>query len=598
LLANKGGFELLPYDDQTFGCPFPVGCPTNSGEPDQVLVGDVLSAVVYCNFVKIEWFNTSSSVVIGTGTDYTVQTSDISFNIYYVVTYFDGSTDTSSLNCFPPVSAVSLRFWFQTVFSLTPTPPDYVYSSVVDSFGDMYFSVPGGLSVFTYTSIYKISNSVSEIWKVAYPQDPSLSTYITNRYGESFYALDSGEDSLDFINWQWSTGPGSTNWPVRIYRYRISKSTGAIQDIAAVDFNPAAPATSVVFYITTVLLDSDNNYYFVGYFPNSISNSSGASVVKLSENLTFLWCRDINSILYRTTGDPNFCGLGLSAGSVTLNIDKNDEIIGCAWSNSVTDACLNYFCIQLDGTVTDRFKSKFKTSLFNSDTDPFKVRSICKDIDGSVYGVGSYGTVSQVGSGSDIIVFKDSADDTTVWATNIKNTFFVPITRVLLNVLQNQLIIINSKLVLVAPWSIVGTPTTYTILIFVFDLNTGVIEKAVDIKAPTDTGARLIVQRLYEKNKILVSTNTGYRIRLDLSDLPAAGDYICVDDVTKKYTASGLVPAQSDVVFYKFDSCGPDSAGAIITRDLSSNFSSASFSPTTSGVQGNIFRYFAGQDTP
>jgi hypothetical protein len=605
LLANKGGFELLPPDDQVFGCPFPVGCPTNSGEPNQVLVGDVLSAVVYCNFFKIEWFNTSSSVVISTSTSYTVQTSDINSNIYYVVTYFDGSTDTSSLSCFPPVSAVSLRFWFQTLFSLTSNTTSFVYSSVVDNFGDMYFPVIGGTSVFDYTTVYKISNDVSEVWKVAYPQDPSLSSTILNRYGESLYALDSGEDSIDFISWQWSTGARpTTNWPVRIYRYRISKSTGSVQDIVAVDFNPTSIATTLsdFFYINTVLMDSDNNYYFVGYFPNSISLSRGASIIKLSENLTFLWCRDINSIFYRTNINPSFCDLGTSSGDVRLNIDKKDEIIGCAWGNSSTDAHLNYFCIQLDGTVTDRFRSKFKTPSFNTDTDPFKVRAVCKDTDGSVYGVGSYGTVTQTGTGSDIIVFKDDKNDNTVWATNIRNTFFndsvIP-TRISLNVLQNQLIIIDSKLVLVAPWSKATSPsTTYSILIFIFNLDTGVIEKAVDINAPTDTGPRLIVQKLYEKNKIVVSTNNGYRVRLNISDLPAAGDYICVDDITKKYTASGLVPSQSDVVFYRFDSCGPDSAGPITARDLSSDFSPASFSPTISGVQGNIFRYFAGQDTP
>jgi hypothetical protein len=99
LLANKGGFELLPPDDQVFGCPFPAGCPTTTGSTSSPRAGDTLTATPVCTYASIQWFNSSSSISIGSGPTYVIQNSDVGKRIYYTVTYLDGSTDSSDLNC-------------------------------------------------------------------------------------------------------------------------------------------------------------------------------------------------------------------------------------------------------------------------------------------------------------------------------------------------------------------------------------------------------------------------------------------------------------------------------------------------------------------
>jgi hypothetical protein len=105
LLANRGSVSILNYDDTQFiGCPFPVGGPlNNSGSTTIIYVGDTLTAVVYCPFVKIEWFN-SDGTLIGSGLNYTAQSSDIYKRIYFTATYNDGSTGSSPIDRFPPVT--------------------------------------------------------------------------------------------------------------------------------------------------------------------------------------------------------------------------------------------------------------------------------------------------------------------------------------------------------------------------------------------------------------------------------------------------------------------------------------------------------------
>lgn len=105
LLANRGSVSILNYDDTQFtGCPFPVGGPiNNSGSANIIYVGDTLTAVVYCPFVKVEWFN-SDGTLIGSGLNYTAQLSDVDKRIYFTATYIDNSTGSSDINKFAPVA--------------------------------------------------------------------------------------------------------------------------------------------------------------------------------------------------------------------------------------------------------------------------------------------------------------------------------------------------------------------------------------------------------------------------------------------------------------------------------------------------------------
>ncbi len=593
LLANKGGFELLPYDDEVLGCPFPVGCPTNSGSSDQLIVGDTLSAVVYCPFVKIEWFN-SDNTLLGTGLTYTTTSADIDYRIYFKVTYPDGSTDSSSTNCFPVVIADSLRYWYRR-YSTGATRAK-VYSSVVDNNGDMYVVQYVGSSVFP--AVYKISNDVTQQWGRVYTLDPSKLATAANDFGSSYYLLNTGQNHIDFLAWQWTPAgpPYDYDYPVRIYRYRISKADGSVISTVALDWNPAPTFPPLYFSIREAKVDSDNNYYFVGSFPIQ-GEILVPCILKFTESFEFVWCRAVQKKVYRTAFGDILCSATLLDGGspqfLTLNI-TDSSIIGCMSLSSTTYVVSNYFELSESGNTLNSFYAKFSTSDFANDTNPFQPRSVCRDSDGNIYGVGGYETSVALGRFASVIVYKDSPSDTTVWAKDIRNTFYYASISSI-NVLSNQLLVINEKLVFVAPWTANTLPVTHNLLLFVFDTETGVLEQCIELKPPDEIGDRVIIQRLPENNKFFVQTDSGYRIRLDITDLPANGNYICTDNVSNKYTASGLVPAASNHTFYRFTSCTP---AGFITRNIGSYFTSVSPVVTTSGATGGMFGDFAGQDIP
>jgi len=217
-----------------------------------------------------------------------------------------------------------------------------------------------------------------------------------------------------------------------------------------------------------------------------------------------------------------------------------------------------------------------------------------------VYGIGSYDSSIAVGRYSSVIVYKDTPSDTTVWAKDIRYTFYTVInSRYTINVEANQLLIIDSKLVLVAPWAyFLGTNIHY-LLICVFNLNNGVMEQALEIKPVGEFGGKAIIQPMPETTKFIVRGDNGFTLRLDVNDLPADGDYICTDNPIYEYTASGVTPVTSNATFYRFDECGAGSAPGFTSRDLSSYFYPvASPVVTASGATNGTFRYFAGQDTP
>ena len=200
---------------------------------------------------------------------------------------------------------------------------------------------------------------------------------------------------------------------------------------------------------------------------------------------------------------------------------------------------------------------------------------------------------------SSVIVYKDSPSDVTLWAKDIRNTFY-SVPNETINLVGNQLLIIDSKLILVAPREFDSFGfVRHHLLICVFNLDTGVMEKAVLLIPPNEVGDGAIIQPMPENTKFIVQTAQGYRIRLDVNSLPSSGTFTTTDNPSVSYTASGMVPVTSDAVFYKFDSCGASSAPGFIARDLSPYFTSVP-SPvvTVSGATGAVFNNFAGQDLP
>jgi len=100
LLANKGGFELLPYDSgfvSPSGCGLPLPPISTTGFISAPLVGDVLTVNPPCPFISITWFNTGSPTPQSVSETYTVNSLDITTRLYAVVTYLDSSNDTTGL---------------------------------------------------------------------------------------------------------------------------------------------------------------------------------------------------------------------------------------------------------------------------------------------------------------------------------------------------------------------------------------------------------------------------------------------------------------------------------------------------------------------
>ena len=582
LLANKGGFELLPYDDEVLGCPFPVGCPTNSGSSDQLVVGDTLSAVVYCPFVKIEWFN-SNNVLLGIGLTYTTTDTDIDYRIYFKVTYPDGSTDNSSLTCFGVVVADSFRYWFQLWQTTGAFPRGHIFSSVVDNDGSLYLSYY--TSNLLLPSVHKISNNVQIQWGVTFPLDPAFVRTVLNDAGSSYYLVNSSSTTIDFLAWQWSPGP---NYPIRIYRYCLDKTTGSIVSCISTDFDPPTADTGGYFAIFDVKIDNSGNYYCI--FRYSINAEIWVpSVAKFDSNLNFIWGKIFQRRKYR----DGTCIADTSNGYPSLTV-SDSSLIGCDWRNDSNRVCNNYFELDFDGNVINLFKSKFSTPDFPSDLNPFHVRSVCRDSSGNIYGVGTYDSNF---AASNVIVYKDLPSDTTVWAFSIGATWSgTGVGGPLILLEGNQLAVINSKLVLAAPWEYgSGGATVRQIIVCVFDTDTGSMEQAIGIRPNSDVGQGLILQPMPENSKFLIQTDYGWRIRLDVTDLPASGNYFCTDIPAAKYTVYTLTPSVSSSIFYRFDGCAPP---GFVDANLGAYFTPSTPVATASGVTNRTFAYFGGQDIP
>lgn len=460
-----------------------------------------------------------------------------------------------------------------------------VYGSVVDPNGDMYVAQYFGAGILP--AIYKISNEVTQVWGKLYSLDPSLVSSASNSYGESYFLLNSSSTTIDFLAWQWSPGgsPFFRDFPIRIYRYRISKANGSIISVAATDFNPSGDPNQLYVTIRDVKRDANNNYYFIGTLPIN-SDTLTTCVFKFTENLTFVWCKAIPKTVYRGGG---VCGVSVHDGNLFASLTVEDSgLIGCAGANTLSHVFPNYFSLNFEGATLASFLPKFSTPNFSSDINPFIPRSVCRDEQGNVYGFGGYNTSVALGAFSTpIVVYKDSPSDTTIWAKDIRNTFYPG--RGALVGMGNQLLIVANKLVLVAPWEYLGS---YQLLICIFNTTTGAIERSLDFRGPT--GARAIIQAIPESGKFIVQTDNGYRIRLDVNDLPPDGSYPFTD-VGGAYTITSASTVTTDHTFYRFTTCG-DSSPALIDRNLSGMFTPVTPVTTITDATGGYFRRFACQD--
>jgi hypothetical protein len=183
LLANKGGFALLNYDDFGGGCDIPPPCPTTTGDPLNPQPGDILRGSSFCTYVSITWYNTGSSNPIGTGDTYTIQESDYFYKIYYVVTYPNGSTAASSPDCLSTVVPPGYgTYWISQIGSAWGGTPFYEGVNqviAVDKYGNTFIAWqlaedPNNTSEPFWLYVSKKNNAGEEIWTKRYGSMPSF----------------------------------------------------------------------------------------------------------------------------------------------------------------------------------------------------------------------------------------------------------------------------------------------------------------------------------------------------------------------------------------------------------------------------------------
>jgi hypothetical protein len=144
LLANRGGFEILNYDDTQFiGCPFPLPNPTTTGSVPSPKVGDTVCISPKCTAINIEWFNTDDSTFVGSGFCYIIQPSDVGYRPYVKVTYNDNSFVFSDENYFGIVT--------------DKAPPGLDVTFITDTSGSMD---PYVNFVSSFSTIQSLENSL------------------------------------------------------------------------------------------------------------------------------------------------------------------------------------------------------------------------------------------------------------------------------------------------------------------------------------------------------------------------------------------------------------------------------------------------------
>lgn len=572
-----GALTNFPFDDTLTGCDYPVGCPTISSGKTQILAGDTLYPVVYCNYTKIEWFR-DDGVSLGIGDEYTTTEADIGYKIYYTVTYPNGSIDTSSVNCYGVVLEDSLRKWFRLASGLAPQEVG-IYRSVIDANGDMYITTLATSN--QYPRVFKVSNERQIIWSTYILLDPSKPYTGAYPFATLYHLLDTGRNTIDFLAYQLN----SPNPGVCFQRYILNKTDGSVISSAATNY-----LTSGNFNPSSVVVDADNNYYVAGVLGTAPSSSTGR-ILKFTRDLTLVWAL--------TTSGPYLFGLNYCNvfndydGGVSLSMNS-DGLVGFWYGGSYVMSP-SYFEIDTNGNLLKAFRTKVfvRPTSFN----PYyfiQPQSVYKDNDGNVYSV-----LRADGLQADTwnVLTKDDPNDNLLWAYTISSTWADRFPGQFVGMYPggDRMIIRDSKLVFVGS-AIVGGSQRPIVLI-VFDPDTGIMLSAHLITGAPAGGEYSTVQALPEDNKFLIQTNSNVRMRLDVNDIPS-GTYICTDAPPdgQNYFINPIPPIQSGVAITKFEACSPSARGGLAKIDLSSYFTPATPVILTSGVTSRVFQNFAGQD--
>ena len=527
LLANKGGFELLPYDDEVLGCPFPVGCPTTSGDSDQLLVGDTLTATVFCPYTLIEWFR-SDNTKIGEGLTYTVTTNDAGYQIYFKVTYPDGTTDRSSLSCLSSVLSQINGTWFNLQYTQDngsnslQTPR---FTSVIEPNGDLYLlqSLEGSKSV----CLHKVSDSAVLQWVTRYTLPASEDTF-TSRGVDSPVLINLDVNTLEIVYLPTPITASLYTTPSRMYKFKVDKSNGALLDTKTVAY------TGAISRIVDVAVDESKNYYFL------CGTGGGAemtAIMKFNTDFNFVWYRVLTRKNSSCTESVTF----FPAANIHY---ANNKLTFTGWLSGFA-LTPSFASISTEGDALEVSLPIYVGSAM------LAVRSLDRDADNNVYTLGGSDDDLSLTGGIYVIKQKDvTSGYEIVWGTNIFPSVAFLNRRVFTE--SRQLKVINDKVVVVGVFGadIVSVPQRTNLLVTILNKDTGVIEKVLrvrrtDVSAGNNFGQKVNIEALPQQNGFIVVTSWGRRLRFNLNALPS-GLYPIQNEL-RSYEVIDITPVQSDI---------------------------------------------------
>ena len=528
LLANKGGFELLPYDDEVLGCPFPVGCPTAIGDPLFLSPGDVLLASPPCKYITIRWYQNDTIESIEEGTTYTIKETDIGSKIYYVVTYPDNSTDSSNENCFDLVYAPISKNWYRLHYANQSLLDEVGYveysSTIFDNQGNTW-------SVKRYNScesanIHKVDSNANLAWSREYRPDTSQNTFTDRNGVGATFLLDNDDTSLEIFYQRW-TAPNST--PSRIYRFTVDKATGDLLSTRTITYTPIDTIVATDTIINIVKFN--NNYYMLQSKRAGTANNFSVCVHKFDANLNLIWVKQLKELSRATASDT--CTTATDSFPQDFK-EVNGYLVGCNGIGNFNRANPSAFILDLEGSLVKTLPYIRSIAGLFIQQFVYVPRAIDMDNDQNVYTIGGYeSSPSLLGSTyGRVLVIKQNSTGQLVWATNLGPTISSVAVSGNISIRNGrQLYIINNKLVIagVIEYSLT-VPTTYVTFIAIINMSTGTIERAFRILSGpsislTRQGQYLKISKMKQPTGFIVTTSVGYRFTFDINNLPNPGTY-------------------------------------------------------------------------
>jgi hypothetical protein len=522
LLANRGGFELLPPDDEVLGCPFPVGCPTSNGIGNTLTPGNILTALPPCTYTKIEWFNTETPVKLGEGATYVVQESDIGSQIYFFVTYGDGSTDVSSSNCYSPVE-VTLNANFFRLFnnngpgSFAANENIVIYFPAFDIFGNFYGQswwtggAGGGAIPNPFTPVIsKIDKDRQLVWSYDYRV---FDGYITDWTKPTAHCLVNDEihhfsmksDATDFRY-------------MYLQRLIVDKSTGSIKQITGIRYF----MSTLVFFVGRSLdvkrvhTNGSGTYWVAASLPDPTATSAQSDVIlKLDTlpdgSLTTMWSYEIISTYINGTLRDE------GAATDGFNINEDQNII---YFQGYAQASFRRPTLVVLNASTGAVIYKQPFASVNGDPTILGFRANYIDTDNCLYQVAN-NSISTVGMkpGVPIWILKKDPNKNIVWMKNV--LAILPVDDY--SVSTTSMLVINTKLLCCFGRSIGAFTPDQRPHLFLIDTETGNIERLIRLDPSpiaNSFGNNISLTNGIRPDEFILYGQNGFYLNLNINNIP------------------------------------------------------------------------------